>query len=137
MSSQFFPRFLFRTSGRHKDRKSRTSVLTYKESKRFKRAMYRVMLLSFMYGMDSFSGPMTEEDRPPETSALCRSRQWEFLNRFDSDNLNQIQTVSYFLHRMVNWVFSASSDGDILAMINICAPSFSYRRLNTRLTCIR
>lgn len=78
------------------------------------------MLLSFIYGMDSFPSHVFKEIAPPEMLMLSQSNQRAFLNSFVSDDLNQIHTVSYFLHRMVNWACSAASDGDILSMINIC-----------------
>jgi len=49
----------------HKDRKSKASRLTPAESFRFQRALHRIMLLCWLYGMDSISeSDMRDEDYP-------------------------------------------------------------------------
>jgi hypothetical protein len=80
------------------------------------------MLLTFTYGMDSL---LDREILPSlVTLTACQSRQRGFLDTFDSDDLNQIQTVSFFMHRMVEWAFRATSDGDVLGMMNKCGLYF-------------
>lgn len=110
---------------RRKDRMSRTSALTHIESKRFQRALYRIMLLSFSYGIDSF----TYQDKAlknflSDPDELDRNyvKQKRFLNRFVSEGLCEIYKVSRFLQKTAFWAVGA--DGGFSGCLDVCASRF-------------
>ncbi|KAF9461497.1 hypothetical protein BDZ94DRAFT_1310514 [Collybia nuda] len=75
-------------SFRRRDRTSRTSVLTHIESKRFQRALYRIILLSFAYGLDSISyqdKSLRQFFSDPDELDRNYVKQKRFLNRFVSE----------------------------------------------------
>jgi len=96
-------------SWRHKDRTSRTSVLSYIESWRFQRTIYRIWLLSYLYGMGSVP---TDRDSSQAGVRLSQylSRQKRFLEDFDSTTLLQIRRVASFLRETATWVAGAEGD---------------------------
>lgn len=104
---------------------SRTSVLTHVESKRFQRALYRIMLLSFSYGIDSF----TYQDKAlknffsdPDELDRNYMKQKRFLNRLVSEGLCEIYKVSRFLQKTAFWAVGA--DGSFAGCLDVCASHF-------------
>ncbi|KAF8813460.1 hypothetical protein BYT27DRAFT_7180999 [Phlegmacium glaucopus] len=80
-------------SCRYKDRTSKVSRLTKQESFRFQRALYRIMLVSWLYGMGSTpESDMQDEDYP--YSFVYQSRQTRFLMKYPSDDLFEINRIA-------------------------------------------
>ncbi|KAH0829205.1 hypothetical protein J3R83DRAFT_2765 [Lanmaoa asiatica] len=84
----------------HKDKTQRTSQLSYIESWRFHRAMYRVWIMSTLYGYGSARHGQYAMGASSET-------QKAFLQQFTSQELIQISKVSRFLNGIAGWVILA------------------------------
>lgn len=83
-------------SWRYKDRTSRTSKLSHAESWRFQRTLYRISLLSYLYGMGSISRAEDYRDADTQLERNIK-KQKEFLETFSSQELLQIRYVAIFL----------------------------------------
>ena len=85
-------------NGRHKDRKSKVSRLTKRESFHFQRALYRIMLISWLYGMGSIpESDMQDEHYPYTFYEVYQSRQTNFLMEYPSDDLFEINRIARVL----------------------------------------
>ncbi|KAF8551973.1 hypothetical protein OG21DRAFT_1466417 [Imleria badia] len=84
----------------HKDQTCRTSQLSYVESWRFHRAMYRVWIMSTLYGYGSATHGQRATGASPDT-------QRTFLQKFTSQELVHISKVSRFLQGLAGWVILA------------------------------
>ncbi|KAG8221337.1 hypothetical protein J3R82DRAFT_1505 [Butyriboletus roseoflavus] len=84
----------------HKDKTQRTSQLSYIESWRFHRAMYRVWIMSTLYGYGSAA-------HGQRAMGASSSTQEAFLQKFTSQELIQINKVSRFLKSIADWVIFA------------------------------
>ncbi|KAF8656398.1 hypothetical protein AX16_002582 [Volvariella volvacea WC 439] len=89
-------------SYRHKDRTSKTTQLSAAESLRFQRALYRIMLVSLVFGMSATPEFTTSVDR--SSSHVSGDGQRTLLNQFSSQELIQIERVANFLKTIGRWI---------------------------------
>ncbi|KAF9235397.1 hypothetical protein BU15DRAFT_51483 [Melanogaster broomeanus] len=89
-------------SWRHKDRTSKISRLSYVESWKFRRAMYRIWIMSTLYGHGASS---TSNGQP--VLAASFGEQKAFLQQFTSQELVQISKVAIFLQSTASWAIFA------------------------------
>ncbi|KAH0835520.1 hypothetical protein J3R83DRAFT_9206 [Lanmaoa asiatica] len=104
-------------SWREKDRTSRTSKLSRVESVRFQRAMYRIWLMSVLYGPRRFVPTLgftndSEEEELSNSSEPDVFKSWKdqkfFLQQFSSSQeLFQIRKVAIFLVFIATWSVTA------------------------------
>ncbi|KDQ13413.1 hypothetical protein BOTBODRAFT_111608 [Botryobasidium botryosum FD-172 SS1] len=100
-------------SWRNKDRLSRTSKLSYAESWRFQRALYRMWLLSYLYGMPPPGSARESEEYQGEELERSIPKQKDFLMKFSSRELLQIRYITFFLRTVAGCVsgeFAGSLD---------------------------
>ncbi|KAG5636179.1 hypothetical protein H0H81_008914 [Sphagnurus paluster] len=95
-------------STRHKDRASRTNVLTSIESWRFRRAMYRMMLFAKAFPLDDEEEIEFEDALDPDELQKARLRRKEFLAEFTNNELCELHSVSLFLKEVAAWACVAS-----------------------------
>jgi hypothetical protein len=87
-------------------------VLSYEESLGFQRAIYRIMLMSFAYGMGSISdAEMADESYPYAMLDGYQLKQKRFLSGYTSVELQEIARVVRFLHDTSSWVMGATERG--------------------------
>ncbi|KAJ8081063.1 hypothetical protein PM082_017904 [Marasmius tenuissimus] len=126
---------------RHKNRKFKKSQLTYEESLRFQRAIYRLALYSKVFpGLALFQDfyEDSDEDNTVEPQAKKRIEQIAFLRHFSVLDLRQIYSVSEFLTDLVRWSEAGDSlDGSVDTDSNgkaglalSCGPEIIYRCYN-------
>ncbi|KAL0571535.1 hypothetical protein V5O48_010426 [Marasmius crinis-equi] len=87
---------------RHKDYKSKGTRLTFMESLRFQRAMYRIMLYCRIFDGEKYSEEHdpdndSEDGDMAERLAEVRRERKKFLGAFSDEQLIQIHSVSRFL----------------------------------------
>ncbi|KAF8898837.1 hypothetical protein BD779DRAFT_1485777 [Infundibulicybe gibba] len=92
---------------RHKDRTSRKSTLSFVESWRFRRGVYRIMLFSKIFSV-SFDGDDLDDDEVA-TTRLQRKR---FLAEFHTDELRELYSIVQFLTEIVQWSADACEESD-------------------------
>ncbi|KAF8435341.1 hypothetical protein L210DRAFT_3550884 [Boletus edulis BED1] len=93
-----------------KDRTCRTSTLSHIESVRFQRAMYRLWLMSVLFGPRRFM--LTRSyDELIQNRELELEKSWEdqktFLEQFPSQELLQIRKLAWFLLLTATWAVIA------------------------------
>ncbi|KAF8656389.1 hypothetical protein AX16_002575 [Volvariella volvacea WC 439] len=101
-------------SWRMKDRTSKMSRLTSVESRRFKRAMYRIMLISLLYGLHSESKMKVEgryfwsHPRLDTTTELSQHvlKQKEILLNYTSREVDEIRQAKAFLCKLALWALA-------------------------------
>ncbi|KAF8892980.1 hypothetical protein BD779DRAFT_1508087 [Infundibulicybe gibba] len=107
-------------SWRHKDRTKRVSQLSYEESWRFHRAIYRIWLVSFICGDQSIS-PLKQykpmRGRPPSENQL---KQEEILRIFSSSELLQLRRAAVFLQSLLGWVLGAQGKLCSTSIVDSC-----------------
>lgn len=96
---------------RNKDRTSKTSKLSFVESLRFRRAMYRIWIMSTLYGY----GSARHGERVQGTSG---ETQMAFLSKFTSQELVHISKVGRFLRFLGNWVILA--EYKLVGSLDVC-----------------
>ncbi|KAF8129965.1 hypothetical protein EV363DRAFT_1337116 [Boletus edulis] len=95
-----------------KDRTCRTSTLSHIESVRFQRAMYRLWLMSVLFGPRRFMSRLTRSyDELIQNRELELEKSWEdqktFLEQFPSQELLQIRKLAWFLLLTATWAVIA------------------------------
>jgi len=101
-----------------KDRKSKASRLTLVESFRFQRALYRIMLVCWLYGMDSIPASDMQDERYPHAFyKIYQARQTKFLRVFPIDDRYEINRVVAFLDYIASCVMMR--DSDIVSTLNV------------------
>ncbi|KAF9243105.1 hypothetical protein BU15DRAFT_43270 [Melanogaster broomeanus] len=98
-------------SWRHKDRTSKISRLSYVESWKFRRAMYRIWIMSTLYG----AGSASDGQRPLGASF---GEQKAFLQHFTSHELVQISKIAMFLQSTAGWAIFA--EGKVVGSLEVC-----------------
>ncbi|KAJ7450359.1 hypothetical protein FB451DRAFT_1146309 [Mycena latifolia] len=102
---------------RHKDRTSKTSQLTALESRRFARAMYRVMLYCELFYLPlNLDDIDSLEDEPEELEKIQKARR-ALLNEYPTPELLEIRAAVAFLHELIEEVLD---DGDFDRLKDIC-----------------
>ena len=100
---------------RHKNRKFKKSQLTYDESLRFQRAIYRLALFSKVFHGTELSEVISEEDNEAqEFQTRKRREQIEFLRHFSILDLRQIYTASVFLIELARWAEAGDESNGVL-----------------------
>ena len=112
-------------NGRHKDRRSKVSRLTKRESFHFQRALYRIMLVSWLYGMGSIpESDMQDEHYPYTFYEVYQSRQTNFLMKYPSDDLFEINRIARIL------IYTATiAMGEAVYQRHICEWIFVLQRI--------
>ncbi|KAK1235943.1 hypothetical protein PQX77_000810 [Marasmius sp. AFHP31] len=87
---------------RHKNREFKKSQLTYDESLRFQRAIYRFTLFSKVFDL-RLLGELFDSDEDSEIFQIKREEQIEFFRPFSVPELRQIYSVSVFLTELFHW----------------------------------
>lgn len=105
-------------SGRNKDKTQRTSQLSFVESWRFHRAMYRIWIMSTLYGTGSSSLGQRATVAGSET-------QKAFLQKFTSQELIQMSKVSRFLISIGGWVIFAECK--LVGSLDVCQSTEKHR----------
>ncbi|KAL0061801.1 hypothetical protein AAF712_011318 [Marasmius tenuissimus] len=98
---------------RHKNRESKTSQLTYDESLRFQRAIYRLALFTKVFYGPNLSGEFNSAEDEEESEKLQdkkRKEQIEFLRPFSVLELRQIFSASVLLAEVVRWAEAGDDD---------------------------
>lgn len=102
---------------RHKDKTSRESQLSQAESLRFRRAMYRIWLLSSVYGMGSITDyERDEENWPYSHLETYQDKQEGFLKQFNSAELLEIKRVAFFLRELASWAVIAEGSSTMSSL---------------------
>ncbi|KAG5338862.1 hypothetical protein C0989_005802 [Termitomyces sp. Mn162] len=84
--------------GRHKDRTSRISLLNSVESLRFRRAMYRLMLIAKIFPADEYEfEDEDDEDFDPTNVERDRLARRKLLDDFSTAELLELHSASLFL----------------------------------------
>ena len=106
-----------------KDPTCRKSKLSRVESVRFQRAMYRIWLMSVLFGPRRFVSRLGLAD----TSLYRKSdlaKSWKdqktFLQKFSSQELFQIQKLAQFLTSTAEWAVVAEGDDDLRGTWHSC-----------------
>ncbi|KAF8129967.1 hypothetical protein EV363DRAFT_1493872 [Boletus edulis] len=93
-----------------KDRTCRTSKLSRVESVRFQRAMYRIWLMSVLFGPRRFAPQPADEIRESELRKSWKDQKY-FLQPFSSQELFQIDRLTKFLIWTAQWAVTAEEIG--------------------------
>jgi len=95
-----------------KDRRFKTSQLSWEESTRFQKALYRLALFSAVYGLDAYVS-LPEADSDDELEATieeAKKLRKGFFNSFTTPELREIQRVDSFLRGILAGVSGHSPD---------------------------
>ncbi|KAK6996804.1 hypothetical protein R3P38DRAFT_3627815 [Favolaschia claudopus] len=99
---------------RHKDRTSKTSLLTSEESWRFQRAMYRIMLFCNLFPSTSYS-----EDMDDECIEKIRRQRTAMLKEYPTTELQELHSVTKFLQGICEEV---APDASLVQMLLSTGP---------------
>lgn len=100
------------------------SRLSRVESIRFQRAMYRIWLVSVLFGSRYVDGFDDYSEEYPEGCGLQLEESWKdqksFLQQFSTQELFQIDCLARYLVFTANWATTAEDDGSVRSSCGVC-----------------
>ncbi|KAJ7450515.1 hypothetical protein B0H11DRAFT_2077294 [Mycena galericulata] len=106
-------------SVRNKDRKSKTSLLAWRESWRFRRAMYRMMLFSKLFSEEDMYGGADIHNFGDGVIRKVRLQRTAVLDKYSTAELHELYSVVKFMRSIVPSSSTRPSEASVDSLLAI------------------